>query len=225
MLGECSFPNGSREPNVSRRRRGLQKQTTVGDRPLDDAELIERATEGDLHAYEGLVGSYQGIAHRTAFLLTGSSADAEDATQEAFVKAFYALPRFRPGAPFRPWLLKIVANEAISRRRAAGCTERLNLRLTEVRPSGDAVPSPEAAALKDEDRRELLAAVGRLGERDRLAITCRFWLELSEAETAEVLGCARGTVKSRLSRALGRLRAAMPAGLVDSPTATGGDPG
>ncbi|CAN5243373.1 hypothetical protein BH20ACT22_BH20ACT22_03920 [soil metagenome] len=140
------------------------------------------------------------------------------------MKAFYALPRFRPGAPFRPWLLKIVANEAISRRRAAGRRERLNLRLTEVRPSGDAVPSPEAA-LRDEDRRELLAAVGRLGERDRLAITCRFWLELSEAETAEVLGCARGTVKSRLSRALGRLRAAMPAGLVDSATATGGDPG
>ncbi len=136
----------------------------MGDRPLDDAELVERANEGDLRAYEGLVESYRGIAHRTAYLLTGSAADAEDAAQEAFVKVFYALPRFRRGAPFRPWLLKIVANEAVSRRRAAVRTERLNLRSTEVRPSGDAVPSPEAAALRDESRRELLAAVGRLGD-------------------------------------------------------------
>lgn len=194
----------------------------MGDRPLDDAELVERATEGDLNAYEKLVGTYQGIAHRTAYLLTGSAADAEDAAQEAFVKAFYALPRFRPGAPFRPWLLKIVANEAVSRRRAAGRMERLNLRLTEVRPSGGAVPSPEAAALREESRRELLAAVGRLGERDRLVITCRYWLDLTEAETAEVFGCARGTVKSRLSRALNRLRTELPPDLNDLSTSTGG---
>ena len=196
----------------------------MGDRPLDDAELVERAIEGDLRAYEELVECYRGIAHRTAYLLTGSAADAEDAAQEAFVKAFYALPRFRRGAPFRPWLLKIVANESVSRRRGAGRIERLNLRLTEVRPSGDAVPSPEAAALRDESRRELLAAVGRLGDRDRLVITCRYWLELTEAETAEVLGCARGTVKSRLSRALRRLRAALPA-TIDMPASTGGGSG
>ncbi|MDQ3752893.1 MAG: sigma-70 family RNA polymerase sigma factor [Actinomycetota bacterium] len=194
----------------------------MGDRPLDDAELVGRAIEGDLHAYEELVGSYGKIAHRTAYLLTGSAADAEDASQEAFVKAFYALPRFRPGSPFRPWLLKIVANEAISRRRAAGRRERLNLRLTEVRPSGGAVPSPEAAALESEGRTELLAAVGRLGERDRLVITCRYWLELSEAETAQVLGCTRGTVKSRLSRALRRLRATLPADHIDTSTPTQG---
>lgn len=177
-----------------------------------------------MHAYERLVASYQGIAHRTAYLLTGSPADAEDAAQEAFVKAYYALPRFRPGAPFRPWLLKIVANEAISRRRVAGRTERLNLRLTEVRPSGDAVPSPEAATLREEERKQLLEAVGRLGERDRLVIACRYWLELSEAETAEVLGCARGTVKSRLSRALRRLAAELPPGAVESPASAGESP-
>jgi RNA polymerase sigma factor (sigma-70 family) len=79
-------------------------------------------------------------------------------------------------------------------------------RAAEDRPSGDAAPSPEAAALATEQRRLLLAAVGRLGESDRQVIACRFFLELSEAEMAAALGCRRGTVKSRLSRALHRLR-------------------
>ena len=61
---------------------------------------------------------YQGIAFRTAYLLAGSAADAEEAAQDGFVKAYRALGRFRIGAPFRPWLLKIVANEARNRRRA-----------------------------------------------------------------------------------------------------------
>ena len=70
-------------------------------------------------AYQELVHRYEGIALRTAYLLSGGSGDAEDAALDAFTKAYYALPRFRPGAPFRPWLLRIVANEARNRRRAA----------------------------------------------------------------------------------------------------------
>ena len=62
--------------------------------------------------------AYQGIAFRTAYLLTGSAADAEDAAQDAFVKAYYALGRFRKGAELRPWLLRIVANEARNKRRS-----------------------------------------------------------------------------------------------------------
>jgi RNA polymerase sigma-70 factor (ECF subfamily) len=76
-------------------------------------------------------------------------------------------------------------------------------------PSGEAAPSPEAAILSSEQREELLAAVNTLREEDRLVITCRYFLELSEEETAATLGWRRGTVKSRLSRALDRLRAQM----------------
>ena len=149
---------------------------------------------------------YQDLAFRTAFLLTRSAADAEEAAQTAFVKAWTALPRFRRGAPFKPWLLRIVANEAHNRRRAAGRRAELALRAAAAHPPGDAAPSPEGAALSLERREELLAAVGRLDERDREIVTCRYFLELSEEETATVLGIRRGTVKSRTARALARLR-------------------
>ncbi len=175
-------------------------------RPPDDAVLAERARHGDERAFEELVRSYQAIAFRTAYLLTGSSADAEDAAQTGFVKAWTALPRFRPGAPFKPWLLRIVANEAHNRRRSARRRAELELRATAADPLGDAAPSPEGAALGREHRAELLAAVNRLDERDRDVLTCRYFLELSEEETAQVLAVRRGTVKSRTARALSRLR-------------------
>lgn len=179
---------------------------TVGGRPLEDAELVEAARRGDARAYEELVRRYQDVAARVAYLVAGI--DVEDVVQEAFVKAYRALSRFRPGAPFRPWILRIVANEARNRRRSAGRRVRLELRAGEEagRPSGDAAPSPEATVVDQEDRRRLLDAVNRLREEDRLVIGCRFFLELSERETAETLGIRPGTVKSRTARSLARLR-------------------
>jgi RNA polymerase sigma-70 factor (ECF subfamily) len=154
---------------------------------------------------------HQTIAFRTAWVITGSAAEAEEAAQDAFVKAHRALARFKEGAPFRPWLLTIVANEARNRARAAGRRERLVLRVAEERRPGGAVPSPETALLVSEQRQQLLTALGRLSESDREAIACRYFLELSEAETAAALDCPRGTVKSRLSRALDRLRGQLEA--------------
>jgi RNA polymerase sigma factor (sigma-70 family) len=179
----------------------------VEGRPLPESELVERARRGDQSAYGELVQAYQGIAFRTAYLVVGDAAEAEDAAQEGFVKAFYAMNRFRPGAPFRPWILQIVANEARNRRRSAGRRTALVMRTAADAPSGEAAPSPEAAVLTGEQREELLAALNGLREEDRLVIACRYLLELSEEETAAALGWRRGTVKSRLSRALGRLRA------------------
>ena len=175
-------------------------------RPRDETELVALARRGDADAYEELVLAYQGIAFRTAYLVAGNAADAEEAVQDAFVKAYRALWRFRPGAPFRPWLLRIVANEARNRRRSAGRRAALALRATQE-PPGEAAPSPEAALLGAERREELVAALNRLDERDREALACRYFLDLSEAETAAALGVRPGTVKSRLSRALERLRA------------------
>jgi RNA polymerase sigma factor (sigma-70 family) len=177
----------------------------VEDRPLDEARLLARARGGDEEAYRQVVLRHQTIAFRTAWLITRSAADAEEAAQDAFLKAYRNLDRFRPRAPFRPWLLKIVSNEARNRRASAARHERLAARAVEERREDDAVPSPEAALL--ERRQQLLAALDRLGEADRTVIACRYLLELSEAETAAVIGKRPGTVKSRTSRALARLRA------------------
>ena len=183
----------------------MYKRTVEG-RPLGESELVERARQGDVGAYERLVEAQQGIAFRTAYVIAGNAADAEEAAQDAFVKAFRALHRFRRGSPFRPWLLQIVANEARNRRRAAGRREQLVLRSADAIRTDGAAPSPEATALRAERRDELLAAVEALRDEERLTVACRFFLDLSEAETAAVLGVPTGTVKSRLSRALARLR-------------------
>ncbi len=176
-------------------------------RPADDSVLIARAQRGDAAAYEEIVLRYQQIAFRTAYVITGSSADAEDAAQEAFIKAYRALDRFRLGAEIRPWLLRIVANEARNRVRSSGRRHQLELRLTEGFRPGDAAPSPEAVAVAADERRRLLAIVNALSEEDRLVIASRYFLQLSGEETAATLGIPEGTVKSRLSRALARLRA------------------
>jgi RNA polymerase sigma-70 factor (ECF subfamily) len=188
----------------------------VEGRPLEDAELVELAKGGDVRAYGELVDRYREISFRTAYLIARNGADAEDATQDAFVKAYYALDRFRSAEPFRPWILRIVSNEARNRRRSAGRRERLALRVVERRGPGDAAPSPDAAAIAQETRRTLVAALEMLPERDREVIACRYLLELSEAETAATLGIRPGTVKSRLSRGLARLRRELPEGFAPS---------
>jgi len=175
-------------------------------RPEDDAELFARAQRGDIDAYEEIVQRYQQLAFRTAYVITRSAAEAEDAAQDAFVKAYRALASFRTGAEPRPWLLRIVANEARNRMRSAVRRQRLELRLAEGFRQGDAAPSPEAAAVDADERRRLVSLVGELEENDRLIIASRYFLELSGEETAAALGIPEGTVKSRLSRALGRLR-------------------
>lgn len=169
-----------------------------------DGDLVGRAREGEVGAYEELVRRYQALAHRTAYLVTGDAGDAEDAAQTAFLKAYSALPRFDPDRPFRPWLLRIVMNEARNRRRWRRRRSELELEEEHERAAGD--PSPEERAEAAERRAVVLAALNGLRPEERLTIACRYFLELSEAEMAEVLGVARGTVKSRLSRALSRLR-------------------
>jgi RNA polymerase sigma factor (sigma-70 family) len=177
----------------------------VEGRPSEDDALVARARDGDVGAFEALVARYQDVAFRVAWLVVRNRGDAEDAVQDAFVKAYYAMPRFRSGAPFRPWLLRIVANEARNRGRSARRREGLALRVASS-DAGQVAPSPEASVLARSDAETLVLALERLPERDRLVLGYRYLLELGEAETAELLGVAPGTVKSRLSRALVRLR-------------------
>lgn len=195
---------------------------------LDEVGLVRRAQRGDAAAYETLVRRYQEIAFRTAYLIIGDANEAEDAAQSGFIKAWNALDRFEPDptqrpnkrprtppqpppmsstTPFRPWLLQIVANEARNRRTARARHPTLALHDFDHHRVAAPTDAPEAAALASERDETLLAALNALSPDDRRVITCRYFLELSEAETADTLGVAPGTVKSRLFRALRRARA------------------
>lgn len=167
---------------------------------------------------------HQAAAFRVAYVLTGSAAEAEDAAQEAFVRAYLALDRFRPDAPFRPWLLAIVGNEARNRLRSRGRREglaeraRAALRGGEARSTtggasepGGTAASAELAVLAGETQAEVRAALGDLGEDERRVVACRYLLGLSESETCAALGIPAGTAKSRLHRGLRRMRASLEA--------------
>ncbi|MEV6106411.1 RNA polymerase sigma factor [Streptomyces sp. NPDC051940] len=196
--------------------------------------MIERVRRGETEAYGELVRAHAPLAQRVALAL-GAGADAEDVVQIAFLKAYRSLGGFRDGAEFRPWLLRIVANETKNTVRAArrrrGLHERAaaleGFRLSAVAPAPGPRPAPgagdepaasgtgadPAAALLDAERREeLLDALRRLREPQRLVVVHRYLLGLDEAETAAALGIPRGTVKSRLSRALRELERLLPHG-------------
>jgi RNA polymerase sigma-70 factor (ECF subfamily) len=171
------------------------------------------------------VRAHAETAHRLALLL-GAGADAEDVVQNAFFKAYRALGGFRDGAAFRPWLLRIVANETKNTVRSAARRRAANERAGAL--AGGPVESPGAPGagggagsaagggdvaaadpvglvLAAERREELLTALRALRERHREVVVHRYLLDLDEAETAVALGVPRGTVKSRLSRALREL--------------------
>ena len=171
----------------------------------DDAALIARSVAGDLAAYGELVGRYQFHALRVAAAIAGP-AQAEDAAQDAFVRAFSALSRFDASKPFRPWLMTIVANTSRNQRRTARRWERSITTGGRVHMAlGANVASPEEMVMQRCEDDDLFAAMARLPAGQRSVIACRYLMDLSEEETAMVLGIPRGTVKSRLARGLSRL--------------------
>ncbi len=179
--------------------------TVGGGIPLDDDVLIREAQRGDAGAFEVLVRRYQEAAFRAAYLVLRDADEAEDAAQDAVVKAFRALGRFRSGAgkTFRPWLLKIVMNESLnrvkSRKRRAAVAERA--------ARGQPLEWSLDDTVVDRERARLLReALDALKEQERVLIYLRYFLSLSEHEMADYMGCAQGTVKSRLHRALAKLR-------------------
>jgi RNA polymerase sigma-70 factor (ECF subfamily) len=198
----------------------------VIDSAADEAAVIARVRAGESEAYADLVRAHTRIAHRTAVLL-GAGADAEDVVQGAFLKAYQSLGRFREGAAFRPWLLRIVANET---RNAVRSAHRLRMAvgreaaLVEAEPLIPESADPAVAAVAVERRSQLLAALDGLSEEHRQVVTYRYLLDLDEAETAQALGWPRGTVKSRLNRALRRLERVLgPRGGEEAEGAQGGD--
>lgn len=173
--------------------------------PTGEAELVDAAQQGDVDAFTRLVDRYRSQALRLAYGIAGD--EAEDAVQDAFVKAFRALDKFQPHSAFRPWLFTIVANEARNRRRSMSRRTNLELRVSR-QPRFDG-PAADEEAARHEQRRRLLDAVAALPDNYREVVALRFFAALSEIDTARALSCPVGTAKSRLSRALDLLRVSL----------------
>ena len=176
-----------------------------------DLELVERARAGDRAAFGDLVRRHQHVSLRLAYVICGSKEEAEDAVQDAFVNAYRALATFRPDGELRPWLMRIVANQAKNRVRSTSRRSRLTERVAAIDPAASpsgrrTVVAPDESAIAGADAAAVVAAIAHLPERERLAIAYRYFAGFSEAEIVAALGWPAGTVKSRLSRGVGRLR-------------------
>jgi RNA polymerase sigma-70 factor (ECF subfamily) len=168
-------------------------------RPLSrrsDAALVRSAQGGSSEAVEELFRRHWSGVHRSAWLVVHDAAAAEDIAQEAFVSAMRALDRFDRRRPLAPWLHRIVVNRAIDFARA---------RALRPETAADAVPEPAAPAAAPELGDELLAALADLGPEHRAVVVLRHLLGYTPGEIATMLDLPRGTVNSRLRRALDAL--------------------
>lgn len=173
---------------------------------VDEQTLIARAQRGDLHAYESLVRQYETTAFRAAFLVTHDESEAADAVQDAFLRAFRALGSFRAAQPFRPWILRIVTNQALNRVEASRRRARATEQFTREMMTFHDQPTPDRQLAERERSEQLLQAVRKLAPSEQNLIALRYFLELPESEVAAALDVPLGTIKSRLHRTLARLR-------------------
>jgi len=164
----------------------------------DESDLIRRAIQGDREAFGDLVTAYQTVAFRVAFRMLGNQEDAEDATQEAFLRAFHAMDRFDPARAFGPWIKKITANLCLN------LLERKTVLSWDpdwLPSAQDPEPTPEEQSeLRDRNAR-IRAALLQLPPRYRAAIELRHFQGLTYSEMADALDCPLTQVKSDLYRA------------------------
>jgi RNA polymerase sigma-70 factor, ECF subfamily len=170
-----------------------------------EPELLARSIGGDHEAYAKLIRPYEGVAYRVAAAITGRNADAEEAMQNGFVKAYRSLHRFRVGAAFKPWLLRIVVNEAHNVLRAERRHARLATRAAERHET--AIAGADEAVLAREEVERVLSSLARLPDADRLALALRYFAELPDGEAAELAGTSKEAYRVRLVRARKRLQA------------------
>jgi RNA polymerase sigma-70 factor (ECF subfamily) len=176
----------------------------------DDRDLALRAWQGDADAFGELVLRYQRAVFGVAYRMLGNRHDAEDATQECFMRAFRAFERFDPNRPLRPWLKRIAANvclNGLESRRVTPAALAADLGAA-GEPAADLAewlvtsePTPEQSALRAEQSRRLWSAIWSLPPRYRAVIELRHFQELNYAEMAELLGRPLSDIKSDLSRA------------------------
>lgn len=176
--------------------------TPAPDPRESDLELVRRFQAGEDRAFDLLVEAHRRDVYRLAYRLLGNHADADDLAQDAFLRAYRALPRFRADATFRTWLTRIVLNLAADRRRERGGMKPVAL---EDLPPGEqpTVPARASGVLGDA---ALHRAVGQLPPRQRETLILRVFQDMRFHEIAKVMGCTVGTAKANFFHALRGLR-------------------
>jgi RNA polymerase sigma-70 factor (ECF subfamily) len=179
---------------------------------IETETLIRRCQRGDKLAIGALIRRYENYVYRLCYLVMRSEQDAEDMTQETFIRAFKALPRYeiRQDSSFEAWLYRIAVN---------CCRSRMRRKWYQVLPwpspspeiAGEPELQPDRQLLRDEYRSEILDAIDTLGEKHRLVVILRYYTGLSNEEIARALNIPSGTVRSRLHTARQRLRAILAA--------------
>ncbi len=165
---------------------------------MNDAEAVRLCQSGSLDSFRHVVERYQDVLYGTAYLMTSNGAIAEECVQESFLSAWRGIGGFRSGSPLKPWLVRILVNTVLDLRR------RRNLPTEYI--EGATLPGEDDPAKQVSDRESIRQALAVLPEEQRQAVMLRYFTGLSTSETAEALGWAEGTVKSRLHRALQQMR-------------------
>jgi RNA polymerase sigma-70 factor (ECF subfamily) len=170
-----------------------------------ETTLVAKAITGDVAAWATLVQTHQAVVFRFAYLILHNPATAEDVAQDVFIRAFQQLDKFDTTRPLRPWLLGVTKNLAYNQHRSAKRYWGMVQRFFQQTPTSY-TPSLGARLDGNADAEMLREAVSQLSKKGQEVIYLRYFMGLSENETADTLGIPTGTVKSRTHRALGQLR-------------------
>ena len=168
---------------------------------MRDDQAIARCQDGDRDAFRHVVERHKDVLYGTAILMTGNRAVAEEMVQEAFLSAWRGIGGFKRGQPLKPWLTRILVNGVLAQKRK---------RAIPTVPIADS-DEPGAPSVSDqmdasESRAVVRQALARLDPGQQQTVVLRYFAELTVPEIARSMGVKEGTVKSRLHRALGRLR-------------------
>ncbi len=174
-----------------------------------ETQAVLRAQAGDTDAFRTIVDQHGAVLYRAAVMLTRNPATAEDAVQETFLKAWRAIGSFKAGTRLRAWLVTILMNHLRGNMRRR-VLQVVRLQSEELRLTTHG--TPESRYLKSESMSELFALLDCLRNDEKTVIVMHYYMEMSLAEISEATGWPGGTVRSRLSRALGRLRDRLTAG-------------
>ena len=181
-----------------------EKGSEVNDGPAD-GELVLKAQQGDLHAFDELVERYHGKIYGLTYNMTSNREDAEDLTQEVFVKAFEALPRFKGKSSFYTWLYRIAVNKTINYRKKRNRKRALSLdqfdqeiKLDDAYHDLTAKGSPLRNISLSELQKKLNEALQNLSEKHRTVVVMHDMQGIPHEEISKVVGASVGTVRSRL---------------------------